>query len=192
MPKKKTAYNVPSPLSKEAQETLDSYWAEQRKYLGQVAFYVDSAAILSCLVPDEDRFVNLLKKELNGYRFFTSSHVVAETVRRLAKPTAIYPFRGPANEKGIDLALYFINRWLAEFAVSVICVSKEVYDLGKVNLQNHKDVDGWDLTDAISSEIVLGLEQKYIVSADRGFLRLGIMLMPSDAWTRFKDKTWLF
>jgi len=181
--------NPPAPPDEE----LDAYWKSLGQRLGQLTYYVDSCAILSCLVPDDDYFRNLLTKELNTYRLFTSSHVVVETVRRLARRTsAPYPFRGPANEQDADLAVYLVSRWLAEHRVEVVCVPESVYELGRANFERYKYLKGWDLTDALSTKIVKGLKQQSIISGDKGFLEQGIMLMPSDAWTRYRDQSWMF
>lgn len=54
-----------------------------------------------------------------------------------------------------------------------------------------RQIDGWDFVDALSYEIVKGLGQDRIASADRGFREMGLILAPSDAFEKYQNATWM-
>ncbi len=92
-------------------------------------------------------------------------------------------FRGPDGSllPPIELAILLAHEWLNSMRIKPICVPIEVFELAKKNLEKNKrnaDLKGWTLTDAISYEIVRGLEHKQIVSSDGAFRVLGLTLPP--------------
>lgn len=153
----------------------DTYWQNQILQLGRKIFYVDTAAILECLNPEDERF-HAFFDNLIGGQLVTSSYVVAETVRRLVKAKA-YKFIGPNRQQTSELAVHFLRNWLEERDVSILHIPEEVFGTARTEFERKKDI-GCDLTDVISYLIVVGLEQKRIVSPDRHFQSLGLTCLP--------------
>ncbi len=165
----------PSKRSSKALTVADTYWQDQIYHLGREVFYVDTGAILECLNPEDERFSAFFDSVV-GDRLVTSSYVVAETVRRLLKSKP-NKFRGPAGEQKCALAVHFLRRWLEERNVSILHIPQEVFDAARKEFEKKKAI-GCDLTDVISYVIVLGLEQRRIVSPDRHFQSLCLTCLP--------------
>lgn len=166
-------------LSKRSRKVLtieDSYWQKQILHLGRNVFYVDTGAILEYWNPEDDRFNKFFDTGVEG-RLVTSSYVVAETVRWLVKAKPSYKFRGPARQQAFELAVHFLRDWLGQHDVSVLYIPEEVFGRARTEFEEKKDI-GCDLTDVISYLIVVGLEQKRIVSPDRHFQTLGLTCLP--------------
>jgi predicted nucleic acid-binding protein len=153
----------------------DTYWKDQIEQLGRKVFYVDTGAILECLNPEDERF-NEFFDGLIGGRLVTSSYVVAETVSRLVKAKP-YKFIGPAGQQASELAVHFLRSWLKKRNISILYVPEEVSGTARTEFERNKGI-GCDLTDVISYLIVVGLEQRRIVSKDRHFQTLGLTCLP--------------
>lgn len=168
-----------SPVSTEAPRSiLSDFWATAIRSLGRRLFFVDTGAIIGCM-DSRDRVVNEFLDELVGDRLVTSSHVLAETVRRIvkAKPEAQHRWVGPRGERGLDLAIHILKDWLAERNVAVIHIPEIVFDAAKRTFEARRHVN-CDLTDVLSYEVVRGLQQDRIISPDGHFRALGLTCYP--------------
>jgi predicted nucleic acid-binding protein len=170
---------------KYAEQTLagkaaKEYWEKLRLELSSGALFIDASAIIDCHDPIyRDKMDDFLGRESANYHYFTSTYIVSETIRRFVNRTSQYTFRGPNGQQYIELALYVLKEWLKKYDVKVICVPKCVYELGLLTFEEFKTIHGWTLTDAITYEIIVrGLQQKRIVSRDRGFRDLGMQIYP--------------
>ena len=173
-------------LTDEEKSPLGTFAAEYWKTLGPEVtgsgLFVDACTILDCHDPKyQDRILDFLDREGSSYRFFTTTYVVAEIVRRLIAKVATYPFVGPNGERYTHLASYVMKDFMEIHRIHVINVPIEIFELGKLNFEKHKnryDLGGWSLTDAISYEIVHGLRQTQILTTDMAFRTLGLMPLP--------------
>lgn len=155
---------------------MDKYWHELIANLGRKVMFIDTGAILSTFDPGDDRFRNFFKSAV-GYRFVTSTYVVAETVRRLVKAGVKSQFCGPNGERTLALSRHILKVWLEERNVFTICIPETVFEATKVKYCTRHGVD-CDLTDLLSADIVRGLEQKEILSPDSHFQQLGLQCLP--------------
>lgn len=165
-------------LSKRSRKGLtvgDTYWKAQIGSLGRKLFYVDTCAILECLNPEDERFSEFFDRVVGG-RLVTSAYVVAETVSRLVKAKP-HKFIGPARQQGVELAVHFLRGWLEEHNVAILHIPEEVFGAARTEVERKKNI-GCDLIDVISYLIVVGLEQRHIVSQDRHFQALGLICLP--------------
>jgi predicted nucleic acid-binding protein len=162
------------------------YWQSLSKEVTSSALFVDATAILDYhdhKSKYRDKAREFLDREAAMYRYITSTYVVAEVVRKLIHPNVNNDFRGPNGSllPPIELAIFLTHEWLDSVKIRPICVPIEVFELAKKNLERNKskaELKGWTLTDAISYEIVKGLEHKQIVSSDGAFRVLGLTLLP--------------
>jgi len=153
-----------------------TYWTEQvQGAVGRKAFFVDTAAILESLAPNDSEFGQFFD-ELVGERLVTSTYVVAETVSRMVKSKP-RQFVGPGGEQNFALALYFVRRWLIDRNVVVLCVPDFIFEYAKEHFAGIEHV-GCDLVDTLSYVIVRGLGQERIISRDTHFQQLGLMCYP--------------
>ena len=155
----------------------EGFWLGLLRSLGRRTLFVDSCAILDYFNMSDDRITRFLEEELVGDQLITSTYVIAETVRRLAKLSSPHRFTGPSGERGGALACYVLRTWLAEHDVVVICVPMSIFEQAKMQFQRFHRI-GCDLTDILSHLIVAGLQQNRILSTDDHFRRLGLHLLP--------------
>jgi predicted nucleic acid-binding protein len=160
---------------------VEDFWRQQVMNLGRKVFFVDTSVILDAITraPSESR--DFLERQLVGDQLITSTYVIAETVRRVVKSKE-KEFVGPSGEQYGTLALYFLNAWLSEYSVKVICPPSIVFDNAKLEFEKHNYL-GCDLVDLLSYTIVKGLQQTRILAKDKHFTKLGLVCFPSAART---------
>lgn len=166
----RTPRRPPQPSEVEA-----GFWQLQIRQLGRKVLYVDTGAILECLNPNDEQY-NAFFDGVVGDRLVTSSYVVVETVRRLVKSKP-NQFKGPAGQQASKLAVHFLHCWLEEREVSVLHIPEEIFGTARREFERREGI-GCDLTDVISYVIVVGLQQKRIVSPDLHFQSLALTCLP--------------
>lgn len=156
---------------------MDEYWQNHIQLLGRHVLFVDTGAILGWYERGNDEYRKFFKSVV-GWRLVTSTYVLTETVRRIAKSKTRDQFAGPSGERTGILCLHFLQEWLAEQNVRVLCVPDIVFEHAKDVFREYHAI-GCDLNDVLSSVIVKGLEQTEIVSPDREhFGSLGLTCLP--------------
>jgi len=158
-------------------ERLRVFWERKIRELGRRTLYIDTSAILGDLEHGSDRFKNFFSKTI-GYRYVTSTYVVAETCRRLVKSNTKNKFCGPKGEREKELSLWVLRAWLDRYNVTVICLDEDGYALARTAYIDDRRSTLCDLTDMISFTIVKGLEQGQILSGDSHFAHLGLACLP--------------
>ena len=128
--------------------------------------------------PYDTRFRSFFEEEVIGDQLVTSTYVVAETLRRIIKAKVKDKLVGPRGQRGMELALHILKGWLIDKDVIVLHVPEIVFATAKASFERNRDTN-CDLIDILSFEIVLGLEQRRIVSPDGHFRSLGLDLLPS-------------
>lgn len=158
-----------------ANDAARDFFQEVIKHHGRGVIYIDTSAILDAFSEKDDllRFLN----DWDG-GLITSNFVVVETVRRVTKARGPVGFKGPAGERGRDLACHFLSDWLTERKVIVLTIPEAVFDVARVQFPGIKGVAECDLADLISFLVVKGMEQDRIVSPDEHFARLGLQRFP--------------
>jgi predicted nucleic acid-binding protein len=173
------------------QAATHQYFEQQRGLLTSQAMFIDTCAILGYFVQTDSLFRDFIDKEVVGYRLYTSAFVVGETARRLTKPRANDPFRGPSGEQNTELAIHVVQSWLQNKGIAILHISQPIFDQAKITFNQFKFCRGWDIVDAISCEIIRGMGGDRIISGDRGFREAGLMLAPSDAYDRSVEYSWM-
>jgi len=176
-PKPRASKQANSPVAATPYGATAEYWKSEVQRLGRNLLFIDTGAIIGCLEPGQERFEEFLSNEIVGLRLITSTHVVAETVRRIVKAPAPNRFTGPNGERGVALALHFLKQWLNTHEVLVLAVPDPVFESAKSSFEANRHIE-CDLTDALSFVIVKGLESDRIVASDHHFRRLGLLVLP--------------
>ena len=164
------------PAGVQVADRLRDYWDDQVRQFGRKEIFIDTGAILESLQPDGDEVREFLESGLLGDRLITSTYVIAEAVRRMVK-SRTNEFIGPDGERCGDLAQHFLQRWLQQHLVRVICVPDYVFEDAKASYARVRH-HGCDLIDTLSYVIVSGLQQTRIVAKDEHFAALGLMRLP--------------
>jgi predicted nucleic acid-binding protein len=155
---------------------MEQYWKEQIARLGRNVLYVDTGAIVGAFERGGTK-LNTFFDQIVGFRFVTSTYVIAESVRRIVKSRTPNNFVGPAGEKTVALALHLLRAWLDDKNFTVLCIPEEIFNEAKRAYPRYCGMQ-CDLTDVISLTIVHGLEQKQIVSPDSHFRSFGLQCLP--------------
>ena len=163
--------------SRPGEPEAESFWQQQVLQLGRKVLFVDTGVILDAISRESSESRDYLERQLVGDQLVTSTYVIAETVRRIVKSKGS-EFVGPSGERRGTLALYFLNTWLLEYRVKVICPPEIIFDSAKREFERWSYL-GCDLVDVLSYTIVIGMRQKRIFAKDQHFWRLGLQCVPS-------------
>jgi predicted nucleic acid-binding protein len=163
--------------SQPAEPEAEGFWQQQVLRLGRKVLFVDTGVILDAISRESSESRDFLERQLVGDQLVTSTYVIAETVRRIVKSKGS-EFVGPGGERRETLALYFLNTWLSEYRVKVICPPEIIFDSAKREFERYSYL-GCDLVDVLSYTIVIGMRQKRILAKDQHFWRLGLQCVPS-------------
>ena len=120
--------------------------------------------------------MRFFESEVVGVQLVTSSHVVAETIRRIVKAKQPSPFKGPNGQVTFDLALFILKEWLVDNKVAILSVPDEVFQAARASFEEKRYAQ-CDFTDILSHVIVSGLDCQ-IVAADNHFHVLGLNVLP--------------
>jgi predicted nucleic acid-binding protein len=155
-------------------QTCEAFWQYELQRLTRNIIFIDTGGIVAALDQADDRIRPLIDDRLE--RLVTSTYVIHETVRYLAKSGGIV---GPRGLRNHDLAFYFLKEWLVERNVGVICVPDCVFRVVCDTFEEKRHI-GCDLTDISSYVVVRGIEQRRIISIDKNdFWRLELDCLPN-------------